>query len=195
MDPTRLPNWVRITVVVGIAILTAAAGLFAWRWYSRATTLTVAVGSIDGEASRLMAAIGRKLAQSNAPVRFNLIEAGSALGAANTFSAGKADLAVVRGDVGDLSQARVVAIVAHATALLIAPAGATFSDLSDLKRGTIGVIAADVNRKLVQALINEYDLGRAGVTFKDLPPDDARRALDAKRCAPFSSSCPCRKNI
>jgi len=127
-----------------------------------------------------LAAIARKLAQSNAPVRFNLIEAGSALGAANIFSAGKADLAVVRGDVGDLTQARVVAVVAHATALLIAPAGATFSDLSDLKRGTIGVIAADMNRKLVQALTDEYDLGRAGVTFKDLLPSDASRALDAK---------------
>lgn len=180
MDPTRLPAWVRITVVAGIAILIAGAGLFAWRWFSKATTLTVAVGSVDGEASRLVTAIASKLVQSNAPVRFNLIEAGSALGAANTFAAGKADLAVVRGDVGDLSQAQVVAIVAHATALLIAPAGASFSDLADLKRGTIGVVAADMNRKIVQALTNEYDLGRAGVTFKDLAPDDARRALAAK---------------
>ena len=180
MDPIRLPAWVRIAVVVGIAILTAGAGLFAWRWHSKPTTLTVAVGSVDGEASRLMAAIARKLAQSNAPVRFNLVEAGSALGAANAFASGKADLAVVRGDVGDLSQARVVAIVAHATALLIAPPGTTLSDLSELKRGTIGVIAADINRKIVQALMDEYDLGRAGVTFKDLPPTDARRALDAK---------------
>lgn len=180
MDPSRLPTWVRITVVVGFAVLIAGAGLFAWRWYSKATTLTVAVGSADGEASRLVAAIARKLAQSNAPVRFNLIEADSALGAANTFASGKADLAVVRGDVGDLSQAQVVAIVAHATALLIAPAGPPISDLSDLKRGTIGVIAADMNRKIVQALTDEYDLGRAGVTFRDLPPENARRALDAR---------------
>lgn len=113
-------------------------------------------------------------------MRFNLIEAGSALGAANTFASGKADLAVVRGDVGDLSQAQVVAIVAHATALLIAPAGTPISDLSDLKRGTIGVIAADMNWKIIQVLTDEYDLGRAGVTFRDLPPDDARRALDAR---------------
>lgn len=54
------------------------------------------------------------------------------------------------------------------------------SDLSELKRGTIGVVAADMNRKIVQALNDEYDLGRAGVTFKDLAPEDARRALDAK---------------
>jgi TRAP-type uncharacterized transport system substrate-binding protein len=180
MDPIRLPTWLRITLVAGIAVLVAGACLLAWRWYSKPTTLTVAVGSVDGEASRLVAAIARKLAQSNAPVRFNMIEAGTALGAANAFAAGKADLAVVRGDVGDLSQAQVVAIVAHAVALLIAPPGSPFSDMAELKRVTVGVVAADTNRKIVQALTDEYDLVRAGVTFKDLPPADARRALDAK---------------
>jgi TRAP-type uncharacterized transport system substrate-binding protein len=180
MDPIKLPTWLRIAAVAGIAVLVAGASLFAWRWYSKPTTLTVAVGSVDGEASRLIAAIARKLTQSNAPVRFNVIETGSALGAANEFSSGKVDLAVVRGDVGDLSQAQVVAIVAHAVALLIAPPGSPFSDMAGLKRVTVGVVAADTNRKIVQALTDEYDLVRAGVTFKDLPPADARRVLDAK---------------
>src|SRR5258708_40075882 len=114
MNPVKLPAWLRITLVAGIVVLFAGAGLFAWRWYSRPTTRTVAVGSLDGKASRLVAAIARKLTQSNAPVRFNMIESGSALEAANTFSSGKADMAVVRGDVGDLSQAQAVAIVARA---------------------------------------------------------------------------------
>jgi TRAP-type uncharacterized transport system substrate-binding protein len=180
MDPTRLPAWLRITLVAGIAVLIAGASLFAWRWYSKPTTLTVAVGSLDGEASRLITAIARKLTQSNAPVRFSLIETGSALEAANTFASGKADLAVVRGDVGDLSQAQVVAIVAHAVALLVAPPGSSVTDLAELKRATVGVIGGDINRKIVKALTDEYDLGRANVTFRDLPPADARKALEAK---------------
>jgi hypothetical protein len=85
MDPTRLPAWLRITLVAGIAVLIAGASLFAWRWYSKPTTLTVAVGSLDGEASRLVTAIARKLTQSNAPVRFSMIETGSALEAADTL--------------------------------------------------------------------------------------------------------------
>jgi TRAP-type uncharacterized transport system substrate-binding protein len=180
MDPTRLPAWLRITLVAGIAVLIAGASLLAWRWYSKPTTLTVAVGSLDGEASRLVTAIARKLTQSNAPVRFSIIETGSALEAANTFASGKADLAVVRGDAGDLSQAQVVAIVAHAVALLVAPPGSPVTDLAELKRATVGVVGGEINRKIVKALTDEYDLGRANVTFKDLPPAEARKALEAK---------------
>jgi ABC-type nitrate/sulfonate/bicarbonate transport system substrate-binding protein len=175
MDRIRLPTWLRITLVAGIAVLIAGASLYAWRWYSKPTILTVAVGSVDGEASRLVAAIARKLTQSNAPVRFNMIETGSALGAANAFASGQVDLAVVRGDLGDLSQAQAVAVVARAVALLIAPPGSPLSDMAELKRVTVGVVAADANRKIVQALTDEYDLVRAGVTFKDLTPADARK--------------------
>ena len=180
MDPTRLPAWLRITLVAGIAVLVAGAGLLGWRWYAKPATLTVAVGSLDGEASRLVTAIARKLTQSGAPVRFSMIETGSALEAANIFASGKADLAVVRGDAGDLSQAQVVAIVAHAVALLVAPPGSSVTDLAELKRATIGVVSGDINRRIVKALTDEYDLGRAGVTFKDVAPADARKALETK---------------
>jgi TRAP-type uncharacterized transport system substrate-binding protein len=180
MNPTRLPAWLRITLVAGIAVLVAGAGLLGWRWYAKPVTLTVAVGSLDGEASRLVTAIARRLTQSGAPVRFAMIETGSALEAANTFASGKADLAVVRGDAGDLSQAQVVAIVAKAAVLLVAPPGSTVTDLADLKRATIGVVSGDINHRIVKALTDEYDLGRAGVTFRDVAPADARKALESK---------------
>ena len=66
----------------------------------------MATGSIDGEAAKAMPAIANRLASTNAPVRLKVIDSGTALEAAQTFAAGKADLAVVRGDVGDLSGGR-----------------------------------------------------------------------------------------
>ena len=104
MDPAKLPTWMRVTLVAGIVILMVGAGLFAWRWYSKPTTLTIAVGSLDGEANKVVSALASKLAQQKAPVRLSMVEVSSALEAANAFSSGKVDLAVVRGDVGDLSQ-------------------------------------------------------------------------------------------
>ena len=56
MDPSRFPTWLRATLVAGIVVLIAGASLFAWRWYSRPATLTIAVGSLEGEASRLVSA-------------------------------------------------------------------------------------------------------------------------------------------
>ncbi|MEP6836454.1 MAG: TAXI family TRAP transporter solute-binding subunit [Bradyrhizobium sp.] len=180
MDPNKLPIWLRITLIAGIVVLIAGASLFGWRWYARPTTLTIAVGSLDGEASRMVSALASKLAQQKATVRLNMVEAGSALDAANAFSSGKVDLAVVRGDVGDLSQAQAVAIMAHTVVLLVVPSGSAVTDMAGLKRMTVGVVGGDINKRLIKVLADEYDLTRAGVTFKNLALSDVRRALETK---------------
>ena len=78
----------------------------------------------------------------------------------NAFSSGKVDLAVVRGDVGDLSQAQAVAVVAHAVVLLVAPPGSAISDMAGLKRVVIGAVGGDINKRLIKALTDEYDFAR-----------------------------------
>ena len=103
MTSIKLPLWLRLVLIAGVVILAAGAGLFGYRYYTRPVTLTVAVGSIDGEAAKAMSAIASRLVTINAPVRLTVIDTGTALAAAKTFASGKADLAVVRGDVGDLS--------------------------------------------------------------------------------------------
>jgi TRAP-type uncharacterized transport system substrate-binding protein len=113
MVSIRLPLWLRIFLVIVVLILAAAGGLFGYRYYTHPATLTVAVGSIDGEASKAMSAIASHLVSTNAPVRFKVIDTGTVLAAAQAFAAGKVDLAVVRGDVGDLSQGGSVVIVSH----------------------------------------------------------------------------------
>src|SRR5258707_9394075 len=109
----KLPLGTRLVLIAGTAVLVAGAGLFAYRYYTRPVTLTVAVGSIDGEAAKAMSAIASKLVSINAPVRLTVIDTGTALAAGKMFAAGNADLAVVRGDIGDLSQAQAVGIFSH----------------------------------------------------------------------------------
>src|SRR6201747_253434 len=180
MNSMKLPTWLRVVLVVGVFILATGAGLFAYHWYNKRDTLTIAVGSLDGEAGKVMSAIAGRLVTMNAPVRLKAIETGSALEAAKAFSSGKADLAVVRGDVGDLSQAQAVIVVAKAVALLIAPPGSPISDVPGLKRRTVGVVGGEINQKVVDVLTKEYDLAKANVTFKNLAVTDARRALESK---------------
>jgi hypothetical protein len=50
----RLPRWLRITLVFSLAGLAGAAGLLGYRYATRPAMLTVAAGSIDGDATRLM---------------------------------------------------------------------------------------------------------------------------------------------
>ena len=129
MMSIKLPLWLRFFLLVGVVVFAAGAGLLAYRYYSRPVTLTVAVGSIDGEAAKAMSAIAGELVSTNAPVRLKVIDSGTALEAANAFSAGKVDLAVVRGDVGDLSQAQAVVVVSHMVVLIIAPPGSSIDSI------------------------------------------------------------------
>src|SRR5579864_8319332 len=125
MTSIRMPFWLRVVSVIGVIILFTGAGLLGYRWYSRPVTLTLAVGSMDGEAAKAMSAVTGQFASDGASVRFKIIDTGTALEAAKAFAAGKVDLAVVRGDVGDLSTAQAIVVLSHMAVLLIAPPGSS----------------------------------------------------------------------
>jgi TRAP-type uncharacterized transport system substrate-binding protein len=176
----RFPLWARIAIVAVVVTLLAAASLVSWRWYTRPNTLTVAVGSLDGEAVKIVSALASRLASTGAGVRLRIVETPSAIEAAEQFASGKTDLAAVRGDVGDLSKAQAVVVLAHAVVLLVVPPGSPITDIAGLRKVTVGVVGGEVNKKIVGLLTDEYDLARAGVTFRNIAPADARRALDTK---------------
>src|ERR1700761_8229239 len=98
MMSIKLPLWLRFFLLIGVASFAAGAGLLAYRDYTRPVKLTVAVGSIDGEAAKIMSAMASEFVSTNAPVRLKVVDSGTTLEAATAFSAGKVDLAVVRGD-------------------------------------------------------------------------------------------------
>src|ERR1700719_3900921 len=165
---SKLPLWLRFVLLIGAVGLASGASLLAYRYFTRPTTLSVAVGSIDGEAAKAMSAIASQLVATNAPVRLKVIDSGSALEAAKTFAAGQADLAVVRGDAGDLSQAQAVVVMSHVVVLIIAPPGSAIDGIDGLKGRTVGVVGGVANAKIVDVLTREYDLASAKVTFKNL---------------------------
>jgi TRAP-type uncharacterized transport system substrate-binding protein len=119
------------------------------------------------------------LVSINASVRLKIIDTGTALEAAKEFAAGKVDLAVVRGDVGDLSQAQAVVVLSHVVALIIAPPGSSIDSIDKLKGRRVDVIGGEANTKVVDVLSKEYGLDRAKV-FKDIALSDARKAVQSK---------------
>src|SRR5882757_5555012 len=179
MKSVKFPLWLRFVLVVGIVGLASGASLVAYRYYTRPVTLKVAVGSIDGEAAKAMSAIAGRLVSTDAPVRLNVVDTGTALGAAKAFADGNVDLAVVRGDVGDLSKAQAVVVVSHMAALVIAPPGSSIDSMDKLKGDRVGVLGGEANTKIVDVLSKEYGLDRAKV-FKDIALPDARRAIQSK---------------
>src|SRR5882672_8757238 len=174
MNSIRLSLWRRIVLLAGVVVVVTGGGLLGYRYYTRPVTLTIAVGSIDGEAAKAMSAVASRLVSINAPVRLSVIDTGTALEAGKMFASGKVDLAVVRGDVGDLSKAQAVVVVAHMVALVIAPPGSTITSMDGLKGRTVGVISGEANAKVVDVLSSTYGLARAKVLFKNLDLTEAR---------------------
>jgi TRAP-type uncharacterized transport system substrate-binding protein len=168
-------------MVFGVVVLAGGAGLFAYRYLARPVTLTVAAGSIDGEAAALMSIISTRLASTNARVRLKVVDTGTATAASKAFAAGNADLAIVRADIGDLSAARTVVLLTHTVVLILAPPGSTIKDMDGLKGRTVGVVGAEANHRVIELLTQEYDLARAKVQFRDLAPADVPKAFQSRQ--------------
>ena len=179
MISIRMPLWLRVVSLIGVAILVTGAALYGYRYYTRPVTLTLAVGSVDGEAAKAMSAIAGELVSINASVRLRIIDTGTALESAKQFAAGNVDLAVVRGDVGDLSQAQAVVVLSHVVALIVAPPGSNIDSVDKLKGRRVGVLGGEANNKVVDVLSKAYGLDRAKV-FIDFALPDARKAVQSK---------------
>lgn len=177
----RVPRWIRIVVVAAVGFLTFGLCYASYRIATRPTTLTVAVGSIDGDVAKLMSAIAARLAASQSSVRLKVLDTGTAIEAAKAFSTGQSDLAVARPDLGDLSAARTVVLVTYGVVLILAPPGSGIESMSDLKGKVVGVVGGEANRRVVETLDREYELGRGKVVFRDLAFTEVQPALQAKK--------------
>ncbi len=177
----ELPRWLRVLLVLAALLFTGAAGLYVYRYANMPVTLTLAAGSSDGDAARVMSALASHLASSNAPVRLKIVDKGNVIEATKAFTAGETDLAVVRSDIGDLSAARTIVLVSHGVVLLIVPQGGAIEDIGGLKGKTVGVIGGSANHRIVEVLTREYDLTRLKVRFQDLAPTDAASAVQSRK--------------
>ncbi|WP_190242147.1 TAXI family TRAP transporter solute-binding subunit [Bradyrhizobium algeriense] len=152
-----------------------------YRYFAKPVVLTVAVGSIDGEALSLISAVAARLTTSNAHVRLKIVDANTSAKASELLAAHKADLAVVRGDTGGLADARSVLLLTHGVVLLMAPSTVSGDSLGDLRNTTIGVIGGAINRPTVDALKQVYQLDRAKVIFQDVSIADGATAISSGR--------------
>ena len=172
----------RVILLAGLCAVSIGAGLVAYRYMTRPVTLTVAVGSRDGELARAVSLVAARLAEQGASVRLKILKTEDFSAAAKAFADRRVDLAVVRADAGELPQARSVAQVGHGVIMLLAPSGLRISSVEDLKGHSVGVVGGAINQSIVDALKQEYDLA-SKVTFVNLPIEQVREAVRTRQVA------------
>jgi TRAP-type uncharacterized transport system substrate-binding protein len=173
------PRWLRIMLVGIVTAVVLGSGIFTYRYFAKPVFLTVAAGSADGEALSLISAISARLAASNSHIRLKVVDAGTSLKASEMLAANKAELAIVRGDTGNLSDARSVLLLTHGVVLIVAPSTAGADSLGDLRDTTIGVIGGTINQPVVEALRQVYQFDRAKVRFQDVAVADGGAAMSS----------------
>lgn len=178
---SSFPRWLRIAFIAGLTLFAIGAGAVIVRFFTQPVNLTLAVGSSDGEAARMMSMIAGRLTETGAPVRLTVVDKGNVLDAAKAFAAGEVDLAIVRSDAGDLSRARTVIHAGNAAAMIVVPPGSSIESVGDLKDKTVGVIGLETNRRLVDTLLQNYQLAPGKVNFVDLPATNIRASIQSKK--------------
>ena len=103
-----------------LAFGVAAGALY---YVLRPTTLRIAVGPAGSEDQKLIQLMAQTFARENSSVRLSLVTTEGTTESIALFTAGKADLAVARGDLNLPANAESVAILRKNVVVLWAPSG------------------------------------------------------------------------
>ncbi len=154
-----------LILAAGIFLFGVAAGTL---YYAlRPVTLRIAVGPAGSEDQKLVQLMAQTFAHEGATVRLSPITTEGASESIALFAAGKADLAVARGDLNLPANAESVAILRKNVVVLWAPSGLApkgsrkqptpkIKSLDELSGHRVGVIGrSQVNATLLRVILTE----------------------------------------
>src|SRR3954464_11634372 len=165
------------------ALLILAAGMLAFGvaagmlyYVLRPTTLRIAVGPAGSEDQKLVQLMAQTFARENSAVRLSLVTTEGTTESIALFTAGKADLAVARGDLNLPANAESVAILRKNVVVLWAPSGIApkgskktpapkIKSLDELAGHRVGVIGrTQANVTLLRVILTESGINPDKVT-------------------------------
>lgn len=168
----------------GYAFLILAAGMLAFAaaagtlyYVLRPTTLRIAVGPAGSEDQKLIQLMAQTFARENSAVRLSLVTTEGTAESIALFTAGKADLAVARGDLNLPANAESVAILRKNVVVLWAPSGLPakgskkqpapkIKSLDELAGHRVGVIGrTQANVTLLRSILKESGINPDKVTI------------------------------
>jgi TRAP-type uncharacterized transport system substrate-binding protein len=154
-----MQRYLLLAIALGTGLIALAIiGIY---FYERPTFLRVAVAQ-GSESQKLFTVLNQELVRSQDNLRFRLVSTKDAGAATKMMEDGGADLAVVRSDMPMPTNAATVLILAHQYSLIVAPAGTSYSNVSDLKGKRVAIVKTDssgeANLKLFETIEAQYFL-------------------------------------
>jgi len=197
----------RKVMFITLAGILALVGTVAGAYYfaMRPVTLRIAVGPANSDDLKVVQALTQAFTQAHSQVRLRPMQTDGALESAQALAEGKADLAIVRGDLDVPKNAQAVATLRKNVAVLWVPppakgkgkkAGPKITKISQLSGRRIGVVGrTQANVNLLKVILQQYSVDPNKVEIVQFPTNEAADAIRNQKADAYLAAGPLNSRI
>src|SRR5215470_10173887 len=193
---------------VSLAGLMAVLGIAAAAYYfaMRPVTLKLAVGPANSDDIKVAQTLAQAFNnQRNSQIRLRTVPTDGAVASAQAIAEGKADLAIIRGDLDVPKNAQAVATLRKNVAVLWVPpaakvkgkkAAAKITKIAQLAGRRIGVIGrTEANVNLLKVILKQYGVDPNKIEIIQFPANEAAEAIRNQKADAYIAAGPVNSKI
>ncbi|MFG3596965.1 TAXI family TRAP transporter solute-binding subunit [Bradyrhizobium sp. RDI18] len=200
----------RLTFVTLAGVLAVVGALAAGYYFAmRPVTLRIAVGPANSDDLKVVQNLTQAFNNPrNSQVRLRPVQTDGALASANLLGEGKADLAIIRGDLDVPKNAQAVATLRKNVAVLWVPSAGkanaargrkaapeikNITQLAGRRIGVVGRTQANVN--LLKVILRQYGVDPGKVEIVQFPANEAAEAIRSQKADAYLAAGPVNSKI
>jgi TRAP transporter TAXI family solute receptor len=192
---------------VTLAGILAIVGTLAGSYYyaMRPEILRIAVGPANSDDLKVVQALTQAFGQAHSQIRLRPIQTEGAGASAKALEEGKADLAIIRGDLDVPKNAQAVATLRKNVAVLWVPppakgkgkkSGAKITKIAQLAGRRIGVVGrTPANVGLLKVILQQYGVDPNKVEIVQVPAAEAADAIRNQKADAYLAAGPVNSKI
>jgi TRAP transporter TAXI family solute receptor len=195
----------RNVALVILAAVLALTGIVAAAYYyaMRPVPLRIAVGPANSDDLRVVQALSQAFSTSHSQIRLRPIPTEGATASAQMIADGRADLAIIRGDLSVPKNAQAVATLRKNVAVLWVPApmkgkkaGTKITKIAQLAGRRIGVVGrTPANIDLLKVILQQYGIDPGKVAVVQFPTTEAADAIRNQKADAYLAAGPVNSKI
>ena len=192
-----------ITLAAILAIVGALAG--GYYFAMRPITLRIAVGPANSDDIKVVQALTQAFTHAHSQVRLRPMQTEGASDSAQALADGKADLAIIRGDLDVPKNAQAIATLRKNVAVLWVPpavkgkgkkAGPKITKIPQLAGRRVGVVGrTQANVNLLNVILQQYGVDPGKVEIVQFPVNEAADAIRNQRADAYLAAGPVNSKI
>jgi TRAP transporter TAXI family solute receptor len=192
-----------VTLAGILAVIGALAGVYYFAM--RPETLRIAVGPANSDDLKVVQALTQAFSQARGHIRLRPVQTDGAAASAKALEEGKADLAIVRGDLDVPKNAQAVATLRKNVAVLWVPppakgkgkkSGSKITKIPQLAGHRIGVVGrTQANVNLLKVILQQYGVDPTKVDIVQFPATEASEAIRSEKAEAYLAAGPVNSKI